>query len=72
MPLVEYNIETYHCDSCDYSTDNSLYFDRHLNSKWHKESRGVIYPFTCKLCKYRSKSEYNYTRHIKSKPHILP
>ena len=70
MPIINIDKEVFHCDSCDYSTTSSLYFDRHLRGEWHKKGKGPLFTFSCKTCNFRTNSKGNYTRHCTAKSHI--
>jgi len=60
----------YNCKECDYKTDSKNEFDRHMNSKGHKEKCGITREsYECKTCEKEYYFESEYKRHCISAKH---
>jgi hypothetical protein len=63
---------TYNCEKCDYKTNITVRWNRHLNTELHKtgirkKRSDTKNPLKCNFCEYESKNKTTFTKHILNK-----
>jgi hypothetical protein len=76
---MEDKIKKYNCEKCDYQTDKSGNFSRHLKTKNHiknykeeiekEEEENKKKKFHCELCNFYTNNGSSYSKHKKTKKH---
>ena len=59
------------CECCDYITSRKSSYEKHLESKKHKEQKlqSKNETFRCECCDYTTSKKYNYDKHLLTKRH---
>ncbi len=59
------------CEVCDYTTSRKSSYEKHLESKKHKEQKlqSKNETFRCICCDYTTSKKYNYDKHLLTKRH---
>jgi hypothetical protein len=73
--IDDFNVGLFNCSVCQFSTDNGVKFNQHLETIEHVD-RGLLEfnrsraKYKCELCFFTADTEYKYKRHLVTKKHL--
>jgi hypothetical protein len=75
------NRKKFHCESCDYYTDNKYDYIKHQSTAKHKNSDNYVNSaikthnnianiYSCILCNFNTSNKNHYNKHLLTRKHI--
>ena len=70
------NMYKFHCEICNFKSNNKNHYNEHLQTKKHgsntiyiKTGKKEYKSYNCDICSFKSKNKYHYQEHLQTKKH---